>query len=79
MITKFEKQLSYYFVCEDIGHGQMHLTEAETRRGLEPQWIPLQEAVDIFSRHQSYATESEEKRGSYLREYTALQEYLQIG
>ena len=73
------RYISYYFVCEAIGHGQMHLTEAETRRGLEPQWIPLQEAVDVFSRHQSYAMENEEKRGSYLREYTALQEYLRIG
>ena len=73
------RYISYYFVCERIGHGQLHLTEAEARRGLEPQWIALHEAVDIFSRHQSYATESEEKRGSYLREYTALQEYLRIG
>ena len=67
---------SYYFVCDVTGCGQMHLTEAEMRSGLEPEWISLQEAVDIFSRHQSYAAESEEKRGSYLREYTALQEYL---
>ena len=72
------RYISYYFVCESIGHGQMHLTEGEARRGLEPQWIFLRDAVDIFSRHQSYAKESEEKRGSYLREYTALQEYLQI-
>ena len=54
----------------------MRLTDAEKQRGLEPQWLPLQEAVDLFSRHQSYASVSEEKRGSYLREYTALQEYL---
>ena len=54
----------------------MRLTDAEIRRGVEPQWIPLQEAVDIFSRHQYYADVSEEKRGAYLREYTALQEYL---
>ena len=73
------RYISNYFVCERIGHGQLHLTEAETRRGLEPHWIALHEAVDIFSRHQSYATESEEKRDSYLREYTALQEYLRIG
>ena len=73
------RYISYYFVCESIGRGQMRLTEAETRRGLEPLWLPLREAVDIFSRHSSYAAESEEKRGSYLREYTALQEYLRIG
>ena len=68
--------ISYYFICEVTGRGQMHLTEAEANRGVEPQWLPLQEAVEIFSRHQSYADVSEEKRGSYLREYTALREFL---
>ena len=66
----------YYFVCEVIGKGQMRLTEAEKRRGVEPQWIPLEEAVEIFSKHESYAAVSEEKRGAYQREYTALQEYM---
>ena len=70
------RYVSYYFICEVTGTGEMRLTEAEKRRGLEPQWIPLEEAVGIFSRHQEYADTSEEKRGSYLREYTALQEYL---
>ena len=68
--------ISHYFVCEVTGSGQMRLTDAEKRRGLEPRWLPLQEAVDLFSRHQSYAAVSEEQRGSYLREYTALREYL---
>ncbi len=72
------RYISYYFICEAAGHGQVHLTEAEARRGLEPQWLSLREAVDIFSSHQACAAESEEKRGSYLREYTALQEYLRI-
>ena len=68
--------LSYYFVCEVTGAGRMHLTDAEKRRGLEPRWIPLKEAIELFSRHQEYAAVSEEKRGAYLREYTALREYL---
>ena len=70
------RYISHYFICEATGRGHMHLTDAEISRGAEPQWIPLQEAVDIFSRHPSYAAVSEEKRGAYLREYTALQEYL---
>jgi len=70
------RYISHYFICEVTGKGHMRLTDAEIRRGVEPQWIQLQEAVDIFSRHQSYADVSEEKRGAYLREYTALQEYL---
>ncbi len=70
------RYISRYFVCEVTGRGQMRLTDAEKRRGVEPQWLPLREAVSIFSRHQSYAAVSEEKRGSYLREYTALREYM---
>ncbi len=70
------RYISHYFICEVTGTGQMRLTDAEKRRGLEPQWLPLQDAVGIFARHQEYAPVSEEKRGSYLREYTALKEYL---
>ena len=66
---------SYYFVCEVTGESHMNLTEEEKRRGLIPEWIPLKEAIDIFSKHESYADTSEEKRGSYLREYMALTEY----
>ena len=68
--------MSHYVLCEITGTGRMRLTEAEKRRGLEPEWLPLEEAVGIFSRHQEYADVSEEQRGSYLREYTALQEYM---
>ncbi len=71
------RYISHYFICEVTGNGRMHLTDAEVRRGVEPQWVPLGEAVEIFSRHQSYADVSEEKRGSYLREFKALQAYLQ--
>ena len=69
------RYISYYFVCEVTGRGQMRLTDAEVRRGAGPEWIPLREALDIFSRHQSYADVSEEQRGAYLREYSALREY----
>ncbi len=67
---------SYYFVCEVTGKGQMKLTDAEKRRGVQPEWVPLQEAIDLFSKHESYADVSEEKRGAFQREYTALQEYM---
>lgn len=66
----------YFFVCEVTGKGQMKLTDAEKRRGVQPEWIPLREAIDIFSKHESYAEECEEKRGSYQREYLALREYM---
>ena len=70
------RYISHYFVCEAAGTGQMRLTDAEKKRGLEPRWIPLRDAVGIFARHQEYAAVSEEKRGAYLREYTALREYM---
>ena len=70
------RYISHYFVCEVTGQGQMNLTDAEKKRGLEPEWILLQDAISLFSRHQDYAEVSEEQRGSYLREFTALQEYV---
>ena len=70
------RYISHYFVCEVTGQGQMNLTDAEKKRGLEPEWILFQDAIDLFSRHQDYAEVSEEQRGSYLREFTALQEYM---
>ena len=70
------RYIGYYYICEVIGGGQINLTEMEKRRGAGPEWLPLEEAVELFSHHQDYAETSEEKRGAYLREYTALQEYL---
>ena len=69
----------YFFICEVTGKGQMKLTDAEKRRGVQPEWISLSEAIDIFSKHEAYAEESEEKRGSYQREYLALREYINLG
>ena len=46
--------------------------------GLEPRWIPLKDAVTIFSKHQEYAHD-EMKRGGYLREYKALLAFRNAG
>ncbi len=73
------RYISHYFVCEAAGRGQMHLTEAEKHRGVEPEWMPLREAAELFSHHRDWAEVSEEKRGAYLREYTALTEYMDQG
>ena len=67
---------SHYYLCEAAGEGQMRLTDAEKNRGLVPEWLPLQDAAALFSKHESYAAVSEEKRGAYQREYTALLEYM---
>ena len=50
-------------------------TERQAEVGPEPRWIPLQEAVTIFFKHQDYAHD-EMKRGAYLQEYKAMLAYL---
>ena len=69
------RYVTHYFVCRIAGLGQMRLTEAERARGVRPEWLPFQQALDIFSRHRDFDGVFEEKRGIYLREYTALAEY----
>ena len=64
--------ISHYFICECIGKRERNLTQSEIEVGLEPKWLPIEEAIDAFSKYQSYAAENEMKRGMYLREYTAL-------
>ena len=68
--------VSHYYVCERIGETTKALTEREAIVGLEPRWISLNEAIDIFSKHQDYA-DDEMKRGAYLREYKALLCYVE--
>ena len=67
--------ISHYFVCDVTGTAQPHLTESEKRRGLTAEWIAPEKMLEIYSRHQDFAAISEEKRGAYLREYTALTAY----
>lgn len=66
---------SHYFVCELVGETERKLTEREAEVGLEPRWIPIEEATRIFSKHGEYAATDEMKRGAYLREYEALLAY----
>lgn len=64
--------ISHYFICEETGKTDRAMTEREIQMGLEPRWLPWEEALEIFSEHESYAASDEMKRGAYLREYTAL-------
>lgn len=66
---------SYYFICGLLGKTKRKLTSREIEAGLEPRWISLAEAIDIFSKHQEFA-DNEMKRGAYLREYNALLCYI---
>ncbi|MBR1584988.1 MAG: GNAT family N-acetyltransferase [Clostridia bacterium] len=69
---------SFYYSCAVEGWGATQLTEVEKRRGLRPAWLPIEMAMEIFSRHADYAETNEEKRGAYLREYAALQAFLPL-
>ena len=70
------KYVSRYFFGAVVGRCEPKLTEAERRMGLEPRWLPVEEALRIFSRHADYGDIDEERRGIYQREYTALSELL---
>ena len=70
------RYVSHFFICKIIGQGEQKLTEVEKMRGLIPMWVDIPFFVDVVSKHQEYADTNEEKRGAYLREYTAITEYL---
>lgn len=57
------------------GIGVRKLTESERNRGPVPEWIDISYFTDIVSKHREYAAVNEEKRGTYLREYTAITQY----
>ena len=68
------KGISRYFFGKITGQTETKLTEREKEVGMIPCWLSLEEAIDIFSKHASYADTDEMRRGLYLREYKALKE-----
>ncbi len=69
------KFISHYFLCDIIGESEQNLTANEIKRGLVPEWISPNKVFDLYSKHGDFAIANEDKRGAYLREYTALKEY----
>lgn len=67
---------SLYFICRITGETERHLTEREQQVGMETRWIPVRDAVAIFSKYNDYTKSDEMRQGMYLREYTALKEIL---
>lgn len=65
---------SHYFLCDYRSMSCQHLTDYEAAAGMQPKWIPLEEAMERFAGYEQYAQENAMRRGAYLREYTALQE-----
>ena len=66
-----------YFFGTVTGRCERHLTDRERAVGMEPRWLPVEEALAIFSRHADYAATDEMRRGMYLREFTALSALVQ--
>lgn len=64
--------ISHYFICKCVGTAERKLSPREIKVGMEPVWVTLDKAIEIFSKYQEYAVVDEEKRGIYLREYNAL-------
>ena len=72
------KYVSDYFLCEIIEKAEQNLTVSEIGRGLIPEWIAPEKMLEMYAKHEDFAAVSEEKRGAYLREYTALAEYFKM-
>ena len=66
------KYVSRYFTGTVTGKCERKLTKRESEVGMEPRWVKCDEAIEIFSHHEEYRDINEERRGIYLREYTAL-------
>ena len=58
-----------YFICEITGNGQRNLTENEKFKKMEPEWVDLNKAEEIFGANESLPPD---KASLYLREYTIL-------
>lgn len=71
------KYISHYFCCDIIGKSEQHLTDVEMERGLMPEWVEPNKMLEMYAHHNDFASTDEDKRGAYLREYTALSEYLE--
>lgn len=71
------RYVNRYFPCRMIGKTERKLTKRETEAGMEPRWLSISEAIDIFSKHALYDGVDEICRGMYLREYKALTELIQ--
>ena len=66
--------ISNYFICEVTGECEQSLTPTEIYHGVCPRWLPLNEAIAIFS---TYPEKPADKASLYLREYTVLNRYLE--
>lgn len=69
-----ELYISHYFLCKVTGKGEQQLTPTEIDHGMEPRWMELEKAIEIFSK---YPEKTPDHESLYLREYTVLNKYIQ--
>lgn len=58
-----------YFICEITGTGKACLTETEKYKKMEPEWVDIGKALEIFG---AYSTLTPDHASLYLREFTIL-------
>ena len=68
--------IHHYHLCEAVGTTKRQPTASEIERGLVPKWMEFEDILAVFARHNDWAETNEARCGMYLREYTALKEYL---
>lgn len=68
------KHVNRYYFGEITGRTERRPTQLEEVTGMEPRWIPLEEAFGIFSKYEAWAGIDEMRYWLYRREYTALTE-----
>ncbi len=66
--------ISNYYVCEIVGESKQSLTQIEVEHGMNPEWIELEKAVEIFG---TYASKREDHASLYLREFTVISRYME--
>jgi 8-oxo-dGTP pyrophosphatase MutT (NUDIX family) len=64
------KHVNRYYLASVTGRTEQHLTEREEKAGMGPEWIPVEEAMEIFSYVDADA--SLLRKALYRREYAAL-------
>ena len=64
------KHVNHYYLASVTGRTEQHLTEREEKAQMGPEWIPVEEAIEIFSQLGEDA--SPLRRALYRREYAAL-------
>lgn len=73
------QHVNHYFVCNLVDETEnICLTQAEKDAHLTFLWLPVEQAIDIFSTYENYKSTNVEKFGLYRREMLALQEYRKL-